>query len=432
MPSLSATKKDRTRLSLNLLGGFEVRLASGPAVTLPTRKAQALLAYLAVSPGRMHPRDKLAGLLWAERGDAQARDSLRHTLVELRRVFGEGSPGLITEGNGVGLDSAAIEVDVVRFESLVKAATAEDLDKAAELYQGDFLQGFVLREPPFEEWLATERERLRELALDGLRRLVEQQATMPTSEPAIRSAFQLLALDATQEVAHRALMRLYAQQGRRAAAFRQYQTCVAVLQREMGAEPEVETRQLYQEIVRRRDQVQGRPERTGPRVDSMTSPATPASPARGPAGRSEPEASETPLIGRSTELAMLVNRFTEAQWGRGGVVAVVGEAGVGKSRLVAELARIASEQDGRVLVGRCYQSEQIYPSARGWTRSAPDTWCPRTRRCRRSSRYGGRSWRGCFPRSPRPACLPRVTTPAACSRAWRAWLANCRHISRCC
>jgi DNA-binding SARP family transcriptional activator len=353
-------KKDRT-LRLNLLGGFEVRLASGPAVTLPTRKAQALLAYFAVRPGRTHPRDKLAGLLWAERGDAQARDSLRHTLVELRKVFGEGSPGLIAEGQGVGLDSAAIEVDVVRFEALVQAATPQDLDKAAELYQGDFLQGFVLREPSFEEWLVAERERLRELALGALRRLVEQQARKRASEPAIRSALRLLALDVTQEVAHRALMRLYVQQGRRAAALRQYQTCVAVLQRELGAEPEVETRQLYQEIVRRRDQVQGRQEPTGSRVNSMPSPATPASPARALAGRSEPQPAETPLIGRSTELATLANTFAEAQWGRGRVVAIVGEAGLGKSRLVAEQARRASEQKARVLVGRCYESEQILP-----------------------------------------------------------------------
>jgi DNA-binding SARP family transcriptional activator len=354
-------KKDRTGLRLNLLGGFEVRLASGPVVTLPTRKAQALLAYLAVRPDRTHPRDKLAGLLWADRGDAQARDSLRHTLVELRKVFRVGSPGLIAEGHGVGLDSAAIEVDVVRFETLVKTATPEDLDKAAELYQGDFLHGFVLREPSFEEWLVAERERLRELALGALRQLVEQQVKKRASEPAIRSALRLLALDATQEVAHRALMRLYVQQGRRAAALRQYQTCVAVLQRELGAEPEVETRQLYQEIVRRREQVQERKQPPGARINSMPSPAAPASPGQALAGRSEPGTADTPLIGRDTELATLRNMFAEAQWGRGRVVAIVGEAGVGKSWLVAEQVRRASEQDARVLVGRCYESEQILP-----------------------------------------------------------------------
>ena len=358
---MSPTKNDRTGLRLNLLGGFEVRLASGPVVTLPTRKAQALLAYLAVRPDRTHPREKLAGLLWAERGDAQARDSLRHTLVELRKVFGGASRGMIAEGHGIGLESAAIEVDVVRFETLVKTATAEDLEKAAELYQGDFLQGFVLREPLFEEWLVSERERLRELALGALRRLVEQQARKRGSEPAIRSALRLLALDATQEVAHRALMRLYVQQGRRAAALRQYQTCVAVLQRELGAEPELETRQLYQEIVRRREVAQDRQEPVRSRVSSMPSPATPQSPGRAPAGRSEAAVAETPMIGRSDELATLANMFAEAQWGRGRVVAIVGEAGVGKTRLVAEQARRAAEQEARVLVGRCYESEQILP-----------------------------------------------------------------------
>jgi DNA-binding SARP family transcriptional activator len=353
-PSVPPARNERAGLRLKLLGGFETRLATGPAVTLPTRKAQALLAYLAVRPGQAHARDKLAALLWADRGEAQARDSLRHTLMALRKVLPARPPSLVVEGRAVALDPAAVDVDVVRFVSLVDAGTAEGLAQAAEVYQGDFLEGFVLREPSFEEWLVAERERLRERALDALRRLLDLQHAARAIEPAIRTALRLLALDATQEAAHQALMRLYVQQGRRAAALRQYQTCVGVLQREIGIEPEVATRQLYQEIVQRRDE----PARAHPA--SSKSPAEPVGRPR-PGVRGESVAVETPLIGRDTELDTLRNAFAESQWGRGGVIAIIGEAGVGKSRLVAELARTAAEQDARVLLGRCYESEQMLP-----------------------------------------------------------------------
>lgn len=323
-------------------------------MTLPTRKAQALLAYLALRPGQAHARDKLAALLWGDRGDAQARDSLRHTLVELRKVLPDRPPSLMVQGRTVALNPVAVDVDVVHFTALVETGTAESLVQAAETYQGEFLEGFVLREPSFEEWLVAERERLREQALDALRRLLEHQRAVRAIEPAIRTALRLLALDATQEFAHQALMRLYVQQGRRATALRQYQTCVGVLQRELGTEPEVETRELYQQIVQRGDE----PARKRPA--SSKSRAEPAHGPR-PAVRPESVAIETPLIGRSAELDSLRNALTGAQWGSGGVIAIIGEAGVGKSRLVAELARRAAEQDARVLLGRCYESEQILP-----------------------------------------------------------------------
>lgn len=346
---MRTANKDRPGLRLKLLGGFESRLATGAVVTLPTRKAQALLAYLAARPGQAHSRDKLAALLWPDRGDAQARDSLRHTLVELRKVLPAEPPGLGGEAGAVALDPAAVEVDVVRFECLVKAG---HLAEAADLYDGDFLDGFVLREARFEEWLVTERERLREQALDALQRLLGQQCDAKSIEPAIRTALRLLALDATQETAHRALMQLYAQQGRRAAALRQYQTCVTVLQRELGTEPEAVTRHVYREIVQQRvAAADGRP--ASPTAKSPERPR--------PAIRPASAMVESPFIGRDDELQQLRNRLDDARWGRGRVIAIIGEAGVGKSRLVAELIRHATGADTRVLLARCHESEQILP-----------------------------------------------------------------------
>jgi DNA-binding SARP family transcriptional activator len=166
----------------------------------------------------------------------------------VRKVLAD-SPSLIAEGRAIALDPAAVEVDVVRFEALAQAAH-EDA-QAAKLYQGDFLEGFVLREPAFEEWLVGGRERLREIALATLRRLLDEHMRVGATELATRTALRLVGLDAAQEIAHRALMRLYAQQGRRATALRQYQACVGILRRERGTEPEAETRALHQRVRRR-------------------------------------------------------------------------------------------------------------------------------------------------------------------------------------
>ena len=153
-------------------------------------------------------------------------------------------------GEALALAPEAVEADVAAFERAVADGTPEALERAATLYQGDLLAGLVLAEVPFEEWLLGERERLRELALEGLAKLLAHQRKAGASEAAVATALRLLTLDPLQEVVHRALMRLYADLARRGAALRQYQHCVAVLQRELGIEPEAETKALYQEILR--------------------------------------------------------------------------------------------------------------------------------------------------------------------------------------
>src|SRR5215475_9182489 len=106
---MAPTRRDRTRLRLRLLGGFEARLASGANVSLPTKKAQALLAYLGLRPGQGHSRDKLASLLWGERSDEQARGDLRHALAALRKALADADPSpLRIEGQTLALDPQGI------------------------------------------------------------------------------------------------------------------------------------------------------------------------------------------------------------------------------------------------------------------------------------------------------------------------------------
>ena len=246
-----------TRLYLNLFGGFEARLERGSPLTFRTQKAQALLAYLAVPPGQAHRRDKLAALLWGAMRDEQARTSLRQALYDLRKNLGSAAGVLRSEGETVWLDPAAVELDVTAFTRIAGEEAPEALEQAALLYRGDLLEGFRVDEEPFEAWLMQERERLRELALEALARGLSYQRKTGALAAALRTARQLLALDRLQEPVHRTLMRLHAQLGQRAAALRQYQQCVSVLQRELGVEPELETKQLYQEILRQRATASG-------------------------------------------------------------------------------------------------------------------------------------------------------------------------------
>ena len=326
-----------SRLILTLLGGFEVRADLGQPVTVPTRKAQALLAYLALTAGQVHPRDKLAALLWPDTAPAMARNALRQTLFVLRKALSpDGRASLVMTGDAVTGAADAIETDVAAFERAVAEATPAALEHAAVLYRGDLLAGLGVVAPTFEEWLLTERERLRELALEGFARLLAHQRAAGNAASAIQTALRLLALDPLQEAVHRTLMRLYVQVGRRDTALRQYQECVKLLQHELDVEPEAETKELYQQILRRR------PVRET--MASITFGST-----------------DTPLVGRRRELGRLHAALGDAWMGGGRVVAVVGEAGIGKSRLVAELASEAQRRGGAVLIGRCYETEQILP-----------------------------------------------------------------------
>jgi DNA-binding SARP family transcriptional activator len=338
------------RLGLTLLGGFRARLDDDRVVALPIKKAQALLAYLAIPLGQAHPRDKLAALLWGDMRAAQARAGLRQTLFVIRKTVGT-TVTLPLEDETIALDPAVVAVDVGDFEQCVARGTPESLEMAASLYQGDLLEGLSLEEPPFEEWLIAERQRLLELAVEGLARLLAHQRDSGALDVAVQTALRLVALDPLQEPVHRTLMRLYAQLGRRGAALRQYQLCVAALQRELRTEPENETKTLYREILQRRV---ARPSASAPRAANPVE----APPADLPELSSPPPA-ETLLVGREVELGQLRDALQAAWAGQGQLVAVIGEAGIGKSCLAATLAVDAGRKGGRALVGRCYESEQV-------------------------------------------------------------------------
>src|SRR5258705_1886772 len=339
--SLGGALKPAASLKLTLLGGFQAQLEAGAVFVLPTRKSQALLAYLALPAGQAHPREKLATLLWGDMQDAQARGTLRHALSRIRKALPRTArSGMVLDGPSVALDPAVVDVDVARFERLVADGRPEALEQIAGLYRGDLLAGLALAERPFEEWLTSERERLHELAIQGLGHLLSHQQQAGAAEPAVQTGLRLLALEPLQEPVHRAVMRLYARLGRREAALRQYQLCMDALKRELSAHPEAETTQLYQEILRSRTARPDRVEVSGPAsreagpgpVAELQSTATAAEqasprPTNLPAPTSE-------LIGRAAALAGVTELLRVHR-----LVTLIGAGGIGKTRLGLDAAR---------------------------------------------------------------------------------------------
>jgi TolB-like protein len=232
-------------LQLTLLGGFDAQIAGGPVIDIATRKTRALLAYLALPPGRQHTREALVSLLWSDRGEKQAHASLRQALVELGRAFecAEGTP-LIKHRDTLALDPKSVQVDATVFEQLAAKTSISDLERAATLYSGDLLAGLDVRDSAFEEWLLIERQRFRNLATTVLKQLSELQ----TGRKAIATVERLIALDPLQEEGYRRLMRLHAEAGELGLALKAYENCRQVLKQELSASPSADTEALHQEI----------------------------------------------------------------------------------------------------------------------------------------------------------------------------------------
>ncbi|HEY2538171.1 MAG TPA: BTAD domain-containing putative transcriptional regulator [Stellaceae bacterium] len=235
-------------LVIGLLGPLVIENDQRRLGKLP-RKARALMAYLAAQTGRPMSRERLSDLLWPYQGSEQARHSLRNCLLELRKALGENvGRYLVAEFANCRLQE--VDTDVNRFEQLSRSQDRTELLTAAELYRGEFLADFVIDSEPFQEWLASERDRTLDLICGVLQHLTALQDAAGEHEAAIRSARRLASLDALSEIGQRALIRAYARAGRRPEALRQYRTCAEILKRELGVAPDAETQALANEIAR--------------------------------------------------------------------------------------------------------------------------------------------------------------------------------------
>ncbi len=240
--------------------GIEIRLLGSPAVlyageslSIPSRKATALLAYLAMRPDEPISRDHLAGLLWGESSNEQARANLRQALTQLRRLFrGPGIDPVRTPGDKVMLNSEGLTIDAHR---LARADAILDSDRLD--WDKEFLEGFSIAEPEFERWLTVQRESLRSRVRQRHEAAAEEAFQDRRIDEAIDHLTIALSLDPLQEHLHRRLMKLFAAERRADAAMAQFQRCRSILGQELGIEPDNETTALYEKIRSQRMQEGG-------------------------------------------------------------------------------------------------------------------------------------------------------------------------------
>ena len=245
------------KVNLALLGGIRLQTDSGEPVPLSTKKAGALLAYLALHPGQAQARPKLAALLWGDHSEVQARDSLRQALSLLRKALSHvDSRAVIAHEDTISFEPTALTTDAIVFGDLIAQPGTESLEQAIAFYGGELLEGFQVAAPEFESWLTAERARFREMALEAMIKLLDHHLSKGAVERGIRTAARLLAADPLQERVHRTLMELYCRQGRHGAALRQYRTCADLLAKELGIEPDATTKALRREILREWNQQQ--------------------------------------------------------------------------------------------------------------------------------------------------------------------------------
>ena len=214
----------------------------GVPVRFATRKARQLFAYLALTAPQRHPRVKLAALFWSDRGERQARGSLRHALTAIRRALGPAADVLAADHETVGCHAHQLDIDAVRVRQLAMADTTPALDELRQSYTGPLLDGVEAADPAFEAWMRDERRACEAQALAGLRRLTKRHLEGGNVDAAQRAAERTLEIDPTCEEAARDLIRLIADQGDRGTALHVFEALRGALadRYDANAEPETE------------------------------------------------------------------------------------------------------------------------------------------------------------------------------------------------
>lgn len=245
---LRSSAAARSKLQLWLLGRFRLNSAAGYPVATPSPTRRALLSYLALQQSGSS-REELATLLWPDKSEDHARQSLRQLLLETRASFsGLGVKIIDVDRAVVGLNYQAVEVDVQRFVDLAEGDTPACLAAAAELYSGHLLQNFVLDVLPFDEWVTEQRSRLASKAAAAFQHLVGLYNADARSAEAIKVAEQWVKVDPLNEPAQRLLLRQLAKYRGKEAALTHAAVFVEQLRKDLSTAPEPDTIRLLDEI----------------------------------------------------------------------------------------------------------------------------------------------------------------------------------------
>jgi DNA-binding SARP family transcriptional activator/tetratricopeptide (TPR) repeat protein len=329
-------------LHVSLLGEQSITGGGGDGAGSRTRSSRsvALVAFLVVHAGSAQPRQRIAGLFWPESTDAQALTNLRRELHQLRQVLGDEPSLVVTQADLCWRDTGTCRVDLRVFSTereaaLAAAAIGDDegvLAHAASAlaeYRGDLLPG------GYEDWLLAARSEIERQCVGLCDLLGETRVRSGDLAGAVDVARRRIQLQPLEEVGYRSLMQLQADLGDRAGAISTYHHCASVLERELGVAPDAATRKAFQRLVAHARPVEGSPAAVEP-----------------PVRRPGPAAAQ--LIGRSAELGLLQDAWRAAVAGRRSLAMVRGGAGVGKTRLVTEVAEMARLQGAVVASTQCF------------------------------------------------------------------------------
>jgi predicted ATPase/DNA-binding SARP family transcriptional activator len=328
-------------LRVELLGGIGIRTEEGREVALRSRKALHLLAYLALHPGQAIARERLLDMFWPELDEAAGRDNLSTTLGLLRRALTVGARAgvspLQADRQTVSLQRDALTTDVAEFEAILQQAQRTEtpperrmmLERALALYKGEPLPGL------YTDWAVELQDRLASRYSDALRSLLQLLIHTEDFEAALSVASRAIASDPYDEIAYRAKMRACAALERAATAREIYQALTQRLRDDLQAGPAPATRELAERIQHRPESFL--PLSAAPSA-SASLPATPeATEAIVPVLFALPP-NRTRFFGREVELQTL-RGLVDTQGGSARLLTLTGPGGVGKTRLVLELAQ---------------------------------------------------------------------------------------------
>ena len=272
------------KLSVTLFGKFSIRRDEQALSGFDSCKVQELFCYLLLRRERPHPRETLASLLWGDIPTPQSKKYLRQTLWQLQAALdcedqSDADRVLLVENDWVCFNSrACLMLDVAVFEQAfadckgmpgerIDARTAQALEEAVRLYEADLLEGW------YQDWCLYERERLQNIYLAMLDKLMSYCEARGSYETGLMYGARIIRYDRARERTHRQMMRLQYMAGDRTAALRQYERCASALEEELGVKPDKLTQALYQQI--RMDRLsEAAPSETGAASAGEPSPAS--------------------------------------------------------------------------------------------------------------------------------------------------------------
>jgi DNA-binding SARP family transcriptional activator/predicted ATPase len=348
-----------TLIRIELLGKFRLTFGQQLVTSVNTNRMRSLLAFLVLHGEAAQSRERLASLLWPESGEAQARTNLRQLLHNLRRALPVECSLLVSDNQTVRwLPDCSCMIDVVEFEAAIRAAeavrdtnasgTREMLEKAAQLYQDDLLPDL------YDDWLQSRRQQLRKLFAEVLSRLSALLEAAGEIVGAIRHVERLVALDPLRETYYQSLIHLHVLNQDRSSALRVYHQCKRNLQRDLGVSPGRETQDVFMQALKSEG-----PSSAPAELPPIAAPRL------------------QPMVGRKLEWERLLGcwrRATESGPHEPHLALIIGEPGVGKSRLAEEMFQTCSRNPNWAAArARCYfaQGQLAYGPVAEWLREEP-------------------------------------------------------------